>query len=62
MTISVFIATSLDGNIEREDGDIDWLHNSSHGEIEKGEDFGYKTFMSNIEVLVMGRNIYEKVL
>ncbi|REL24027.1 dihydrofolate reductase [Rhodohalobacter sp. SW132] len=60
--ISVYIATSLDGFIARENGDIDWLHNSGHGEAEKEEDFGYETFMSTVDALVMGRNTYEKVL
>lgn len=60
--ISVYIATSLDGFIARKDGDIEWLHNSGHGEVEKGEGFGYDEFMSTIDALVMGRNTYEKVL
>lgn len=60
--VSVYIATSLDGFIARKDGDIEWLHNSGHGEVEKGEDFGYKEFMDTVDALVMGRNTYEKVL
>lgn len=62
MKISVYIATSLDGFIAREDGDIEWLHNSGHGEVNKGEDFGYQAFMSSVDALVIGRNTYEKVL
>lgn len=62
MKISVYIATSTDGFIAREDGDIEWLHNSGHGSVEKGEDFGYEEFMSTVDALVMGRNTYEKVL
>lgn len=62
MKISVYIATSLDGFIAKEDGDIEWLHNSGHGEVNKGEDFGYQAFMSSIDALVIGRNTYEKVL
>ncbi len=27
-----------------------------------GEDYGYKKFMDTVDVLVMGRNTYEKVL
>lgn len=60
--VSVFIAASLDGYIAREDGDIEWLHNSGHGQVDQGEDFGYETFISTIDALVMGRNTYEKVL
>lgn len=61
MKISVYIATSLDGFIAREDGDIEWLHNSGHGEVDKVADFGYEKFMSTVDALVMGRKTYEKV-
>ena len=57
---SVYIATSLDGFIARPNGDIDWL---SDGCFDGGgEDYGYKTFMDSVDVLVMGHNSYEKVL
>lgn len=55
--VSVYIATSLDGFIARENGDIDWLTGG-----EGGEDYGYAQFMSDIDHIVMGRNTYEKVL
>lgn len=58
---SVFIATSLDGFIAREDGSIDWL-NDANGLIPKGEDCGYSAFMSTIDTIVMGRKSFEKVL
>jgi dihydrofolate reductase len=57
---SVYIATSLDGFIARENGDLDWLPSGGGGE--NGEDYGYKAFMDTVDVLVMGRNTYEKVL
>lgn len=60
MKASVFIATSLDGFIARENGDLDWLPIVSTRE--GGEDYGYKAFMDTIDVLVMGRNTFEKVL
>ncbi|SMO93821.1 dihydrofolate reductase family protein [Gracilimonas mengyeensis] len=60
--ISVYIATSLDGFIARKDGDIEWLHTSGQGKVASDEDFGYKVFMENIDVLLMGRNTFEKVL
>lgn len=60
--IAVFIAVSLDGFIARKNGDIEWLDTSGHGEVDKGEDFGYKSFMSSVDALVMGRITYEKVL
>jgi len=58
--VSVFIATSLDGFIAREDGDIDWLHDVEP--LEGGDDAGYSAFYSTIDVLVMGRGSFEKVL
>lgn len=58
---SVFIATSLDGFISREDGSIDWLM-KANSLAQPGEDCGYKSFISSVDGLVMGRNSYEKVL
>jgi len=55
---TVFIATSLDGFIARENGDIDWLPAM---EGPGGEDYGYHGFMETVDVLVMGRHSYEKV-
>lgn len=55
---SVFIATSLDGFIARENGDLDWLPVPEAG----GEDYGYLAFMASVDALVMGRNTYEKAL
>ena len=61
MKKSVFIATSLDGYIARADGDLDWL-DKANLLVLKGEDCGYASFMSTVDLLVMGRNSYEKVL
>ena len=58
---SVFIATSLDGFISRDDGSIDWLM-KANTLAPFGEDGGYKSFISTVDGLVMGRHSYEKVL
>ncbi|MDA3937916.1 MAG: dihydrofolate reductase family protein [Spirochaetia bacterium] len=58
---SVYIATSLDGFIAREDGSLDWL-DSANARVPDGEDCGYIPFMGSVDVLVMGRNSFEKVL
>ena len=58
---SVFIATSLDGYIARENGNLDWL-DTANATVLEGEDCGYSDFMKTINVLVMGRKTYEKVL
>lgn len=70
--VSVFIATSLDGYIAREDGDVSWLHEGEKPdeseEFAEGqesgdtEDGGYGVFFNTIDVLVMGRGSFEKVL
>lgn len=59
--VSVFIATSLDGYIAREDGSIDWLMEANK-QAPAGEDGGYKAFISTVDTLVMGRASFEKVL
>ena len=53
----MFIATSLDGFIAREDGGIDWLPVPQPGQ----EDYGYGPFMKSVDALVIGRNTYELV-
>ena len=58
---SVFIATSLDGFIARENDELDWL-DAANATVPEGEDCGYLQFMETIDVLVMGRKTYEKVL
>lgn len=58
---SVFIATSLDGFIARKNGDLDWI-DRANATVSAGEDCGYAAFMATVDVLIMGRNSYEKVL
>jgi dihydrofolate reductase len=57
MKISVFIATSLDGFIARDNGALDWLPQAS-GE----EDHGYANFFAGIDTLLLGRKTFETVL
>lgn len=54
----VFIATSLDGFIARLDGDVNWLMERD----DPSEDHGYGDFIADIDLIVMGRGTYEKVL
>ena len=66
MKTSVYIATSLDGFIARENGDLDWLPGSHEGQSHDSEivdeGFGFQEFMDSVDVVVMGRNTYEMVL
>ena len=58
--VSVFMAKSLDGFIARADGDVAWLHDLDP--LPEGDDAGYAAFYSTIDVLVLGRGAFEKVL
>lgn len=58
ITAHVFIATSMDGFIAREDGDIDWLLQRD----DPSEDHGYAAFIADKDTIVMGRGSYEKAL
>jgi dihydrofolate reductase len=60
MTIkaSVFIATSLDGFIVREDGNLDWLL----GATTSTDDHGYAAYIATVDAIVVGRNTFEKAL
>jgi len=56
MKASVFVGTSLDGFIDRSNGDLDFLPPGG------GEPHGYEEFMATVDALVIGRNTYEIVL
>jgi dihydrofolate reductase len=58
---SIFIATSLDGFIARSDGSIDWL-DKANASVPAGEDCGFGAFMAAVDVVIIGRKTYEKVL
>jgi dihydrofolate reductase len=55
---SVFIATSVDGFIAREDGTFDFLSLVEQPE----EDYGFADFFASVDALVIGRNTYETAL
>ena len=56
MKASVFIATSLDGFIARQDGALDWLPAGG------GEPHGYDEFIASVDTIVIGRKTFETVL
>jgi dihydrofolate reductase len=55
----IYIATSLDGFIARQNGDISWLENVPNVH---NSDFGYGDFINRIDGVILGRNTYEAVL
>ena len=57
ITGHVIIATSLDGFIAREDGDIGWLLERD----DPAENHGYEAFIEDIDIIVMGRGSYEGI-
>ncbi|MFD2673391.1 dihydrofolate reductase family protein [Marinicrinis sediminis] len=57
--VVLYIATSVDGYIAREDGDIEWLHEVD--ELGEG-DSGYGDFYNRIDTVLMGRKTYDQVL
>ena len=56
MKASVFVGTSVDGFIARHNGDFDFLPEGG------GEPHGYAEFIATVDVLVIGRNTFDKVL
>jgi len=57
--IKLYIATSLDGFIARENGSIDWL---TKYENNPETDYGYSKFYASIGKVLMGRKTYQQVL
>ena len=56
MKLSVFVGASVDGFIARANHDLDFLPEGG------GEPHGYAEFMASVDVLVIGRKTFEKVL
>ncbi len=52
--ITLFIASSLDNYIAREDGEIDWLFSD--------QDYGYKKFYDSVDTVLLGRKTYETAI
>jgi len=57
-TVVLYITTSVDGFIARENGDIDWLSIVDSD----GEDYGYNKFYQSVDALVMGSRTYQQIL
>ena len=50
--IVVYIASSLDGYVARENGDVDWLPETSES--------GYDAFYKSVDPVIMGKTTYEQ--
>ncbi|GAA5222435.1 dihydrofolate reductase family protein [Membranihabitans marinus] len=58
--IILYSAVSLDGFIAREDGSYDWLHDEDYADGK--EDYGYDSFLENIDTILMGFNTYKDIM
>jgi len=54
----IYIATSIDGYIADRSGGLDWLSMIPNPDK---SDFGWSTFISNIDAILMGRKTFETV-
>jgi len=63
MKCSVFIATSVDGFIAKEDGSVDWLQSSGKSDVNLGDqaDMGMNDYMFSIDCMIMGRKCMDKI-
>ena len=60
-TVTLYIASSLDGFIASEDGGVEWLDEHTD-DAEDGPDGSYEEFFADVDCLVMGSRTYEQVL
>jgi dihydrofolate reductase len=56
--VILYIAMSLDGYIAKEDDNIDFLNSVEL----PGEDYGYASFLKNVDTIIWGRRTYDVVL
>ncbi len=58
MKVTYYVASSIDGYIAREHGDVSWLDALDISP----EESGYEDFFKSIDALVMGRNTYDFIV
>lgn len=56
--VILYIAMSLDGYIAKSDDDLSFLSIVE----QKGQDYGYMTFMDTVDTVIVGRRTYDKVI
>lgn len=57
--VILYIASSIDGFIARENGSLDWLDNVPNP---NNTDHGYTAFLTDVETIIMGRKTYDTVI
>ena len=60
MKCSLFISTSVDGIIDKEDGNVDLLHASGEPDVSIGEHFDiiFRACFYTIDCMIMGGNAW----
>ena len=58
----VYIATTLDGYLASEDGDVSFLDAFREGGPAPDDFFGFQNFLDSVDAIVMGRKTFEKVV
>lgn len=61
-TITLYIASSVDGFIATEDGGVSWLEPFETGGDNEDDAGSYEDFFAGVDCLVMGARTYEQVL
>lgn len=63
MKCSVFIATSVDGFIAKNDGSVDWLHSAGNSKADMGDraDMGFNDYVSSVDCIIMGRKCMQAI-
>ena len=56
--VVLYIASSIDGQIARADGSLDWLENADNAE----EDYGYEEFFASVDTTLMGNTTFRQIL
>lgn len=56
--VILYIATSLDGYIAKEDGSVDWLTEESP---DISENAGYSAFLERVDTILMGYRTYRQI-
>jgi len=63
MKCTVYIATSTDGYIATNEGEVDWLHSAGNPDADMGNnpDMGFCAYMASVDCMVMGRKCMEMI-
>jgi dihydrofolate reductase len=63
MKCSICIATSADGFIATEDGEVEWLETAGNADVDMGDesDMGMTDYLASVDCMIMGRKCMDKI-